>query len=384
MTTCAEEAAPRAWKEGWQNLHAAHVTRIAVDLVMAGRGGVTTVNRSWKPDDGLDEGEWIVQRHGEKVQRFDIEGWREPLRTYRPFLSYSELGNLIDSKPSELHDALHQLLGLGSLTAAQERLSTVRKRYAAEAKAVSDTRRQLRADLEAVEDERAARGAAALKHATPDLAAVAEIALGTDDQASDISPLRRLTALDLPSTEAVRDAAESVRAATDRVAGCTTRESGSSQRAAELLRSALHHHELDGDGACPVCGQGTLNASWRAEAVQRAEELERIASELSQARASLDRTLDAARRLVEQQPSVLDAAVLGLDVEPARVAWQRWVEAGRLEEPGELARELMAAHTPLAEALGRPRWSPLGIAGTGRPCSTRAPALPASPSSVTG
>jgi len=190
---------PAAWKEGWRNLHAAHATRIAIDLAMSGSSEVTTVSCSWQPDDGLNGGKWTV-RHGEKVQRFDADGWQEPLRTYRLFLSYSELGNRFDGTPSELHDALHQLLGLGALTPRRS-ASAPSARGTPPTPRRREARRELRTDLEAVDDERATSAAARLKHTTPTrpLAAVAEIALGADDHTSDVAALRRLARLELPS-----------------------------------------------------------------------------------------------------------------------------------------------------------------------------------------
>jgi hypothetical protein len=33
-------------------------------------------------------------------------GWDQALATYRPFLSYNELGSMLDEGPSKLYDAL--------------------------------------------------------------------------------------------------------------------------------------------------------------------------------------------------------------------------------------------------------------------------------------
>jgi hypothetical protein len=44
------------------------------------------------------------------------------IRTYRPFLSYNELGSMLEERPSDLYDALEAMLGLGELVNAIERL----------------------------------------------------------------------------------------------------------------------------------------------------------------------------------------------------------------------------------------------------------------------
>ena len=39
-------------------------------------------------------------------------GWTDALESYQPFLSYNELGSMLDQGPSKLHDALSLVLGL--------------------------------------------------------------------------------------------------------------------------------------------------------------------------------------------------------------------------------------------------------------------------------
>ena len=50
----------------------------------------------------------------------DLEslGWSAALRTHRPFLSYNELGSLLDEGPSKLYDALSSILGLEDVVQA--------------------------------------------------------------------------------------------------------------------------------------------------------------------------------------------------------------------------------------------------------------------------
>lgn len=69
------------------------------------------------------------------------------------------MGALIDGKPTELHDAVENLLGLGLLKDAKDRLRVARKELTDQARDVADVRKQLRAVLSGVDDPRAARAA---------------------------------------------------------------------------------------------------------------------------------------------------------------------------------------------------------------------------------
>jgi hypothetical protein len=53
--------------------------------------------------------------------------WTEHLTTCRPFLAHSDLEAMFDGKPSDLCDRLAAVLGLGDLTAAQDRMRDQRR-----------------------------------------------------------------------------------------------------------------------------------------------------------------------------------------------------------------------------------------------------------------
>lgn len=338
------------WRDGWRNLHSAEPPRITVDLVTAGRAGSSRIVRSWDTDDDLDDGGWSRQRPGEKVEPFDGTEWGEDAQTYRPFLSYSELGALIDGRPSDLHDALHSLLGLGPLVAAQDRLRVARKRLTDQTKAVATARKTLRADLADLDDQRATRAAALLKSTAPDLNAVADLALGTDDDAAEVAVLRRIAGLEVPDEITVSTALDALRQASDKLTTLAGDETRAAQDVAALLRAALHHHDSRGDGPCPVCGEGSLDAAWRAGAERRADDLEGSATELRSASGELDAAMRVARALAVPIPPVI---VEGgpVDTTDAREAWQAWAAAARAVRPAELTHALDAAHRSLQVAV---------------------------------
>ena len=111
----------KIWKDGGRNLH-------TPDKAEIGRGSSSTVSkvpsRSGDPAKG--------RTSSKKEKRFPISEWgtlgcEEPIATYRPFLSYNELGSMLEEGPSKLYDALTSILGLEDLVQAGEALAEARK-----------------------------------------------------------------------------------------------------------------------------------------------------------------------------------------------------------------------------------------------------------------
>jgi chromosome segregation ATPase len=73
------------------------------------------------------------------------------------FLSYNELGSLLDEGPSKLYDALSKVLGLDALVDAQTALQQARSARDKARKDADQERKALLARLEDVDDERAQR-----------------------------------------------------------------------------------------------------------------------------------------------------------------------------------------------------------------------------------
>lgn len=117
---------------------------------------MTTVVREWEADDTLDGGSAYAQPHGKPKTTVDSLRWAKPMELYRPFLSYSELGALVSSTPSKMHDALEAILGLEQLKAADERLGHARKSLEDTSKQAKGLLPSLQARLAGHPDERAA------------------------------------------------------------------------------------------------------------------------------------------------------------------------------------------------------------------------------------
>ncbi len=68
----------------------------------------------------------FVQPKGKPKTSLQALGWKDALVSYRPFLSYNELGSMLDEGPSKLYDALSLVLGLEDLVNAQAALAKSR------------------------------------------------------------------------------------------------------------------------------------------------------------------------------------------------------------------------------------------------------------------
>ena len=110
------------WKEGWRNLHHPSPSEVGAELAVEGEKGATTVTRTWADGAELDRSTVTVRLPSKGRTDLAALGWSAAMETYRPFLSYSELGSMFDEGPTKLHDRLSRILGLGDLDHAAELL----------------------------------------------------------------------------------------------------------------------------------------------------------------------------------------------------------------------------------------------------------------------
>ncbi|MGI3202784.1 AAA family ATPase [Streptomyces sp. GLT-R25] len=165
------------WRRSWRNLHHGQEPQIAVELRIDGDPESATVLRTWHGDDVADSAAELDRPGHDPVPLPDL-GWQEDLATYRPFLSYSELGQVIGGRPSEMYDAVASILGLEQLAAADKRLRDLAREYDAPAKEAKAELPTLLALLENTDDPRAQAARSALDGRRPDLARAAELAAG--------------------------------------------------------------------------------------------------------------------------------------------------------------------------------------------------------------
>jgi hypothetical protein len=164
-------------------------------------------------------------------------------------------------------------------------------------------------ELGLLDDERARRAEKLLNSRKPDLAKLAELALGDDQDVAEVARLRALLALSLPTSEKVIEVARNVRSALDLVAEAGTTETSSADVVATLLERALAYHSEHGDTPCPVCGGGALDAPWRGHAAAELTRLQKLTAALRQANSQLAIAVADARALVRQPQSVMSPGV---------------------------------------------------------------------------
>ncbi|WP_109528425.1 MULTISPECIES: AAA family ATPase [Nocardia] len=346
-----------AWREGWRNLHEGESARIELDLLTEGDDPELTVVKEWAPDADLTQAVWTERGTGvteNDSAPFDVTRWSSVLDLYRPFLSYSELGALVDGKPSDLFDALHQLLGLDELTRAQERIRTRRLELERAARDSRQERLDLLGALEQVADDRAVRMARLLRPLQPDLNAVSRHIFGTVDDTIGPDGLRAIVRLTLPTSAQVDAVAARIEECGAEVALGSTTDAEADLRVLDLLRRAREHAGVVGDCACPVCGRGTLDSEWAEAADASIAQLTARVDALTRARDQLNRAVRAARGLPDHVPQELDFDPSNpptVDTGAVRRAWADWAALTGAEYTPDLADRLRGAHTRLVDEL---------------------------------
>ena len=347
------------WRDGWRNLHHGSAALRATFLV-EGASRPCVVSRTWEPAAPFEVAEVVVEREGQPAADADALGWTAALRTHRPFLSYNELGSLLDEGPSKLYDALSSILGLEELVEGQTALQQARLSREKALKEATDARGRLLERLQGVEDERARCVVEAISAKEWDLRAVESVlggagALGAAAGAAEV--LLAIAALEPPDPARVSAAASEMRAAAAGVAAATSGAAARSRDAAKLLEHALAYHAAHGDGDCPVCGnEGALDRSWGRKS-QTA--LTRLRAAAKEADAAHERA-EAARRSWEELAvlkgdALQRAAEVGLDLTELVEALGVWIGAKGITDLEALAAHVESASVPLRAAVLRLR-----------------------------
>lgn len=352
-----EGRAGNVLRDGWRNLH--HGTAaISAEFEVEGEGA-STVTRAWRADAELEASVATWQPHGKPRKPLASLGWDEALSVYRPFLPYSELGDLLTDKPHALHDALSTVLGLEDLDAAQELLREARlqreRRYRDVAAALGPLLDRLDQLVREADDGRARECHAALSGRKWDLPRAAAVVEGGGDAADPlVSLLRQGQGLVPPPRAQVELAAKELEAALREVARTRATDAGRARELIALLQQALTVHDHTGDGPCPVCGtREQLDAAWRERTEGEIARLRAEASAADRAHARLAQATRAAEQLLAAPPAVLTrlAAEGVTDAREALDAWQRWRDGIERSSPAALATHLREAYDPLNEAL---------------------------------
>ncbi len=324
----------KEWRAGWRNIHHTGESWVRATFAVEGSAQVT-LTRRWAADQPeVELGRLEIRRANTPVD-LDALGWTDALVTHRPLLSYAELGRLLDDGPARLYDSLKAILGLEELGVALEHLAEPRKEAERAMKDAKSSLGPILERLQEVADPRAVACVAALSKREWDLEAVGRALGGATDP--DLATLAGFAALRGPDLDAVGEAAEGIRRAVAGQGLLAGTHAVRQQATAELLSRALGWHGEHGDGDCPVCGVGALDAAWRDAATKRVRELEHDAVAARAAQRDVEAAVGAGRALLIGAPGDLErAAALGLG-DAAAV----WAEFASPKDPSPLG---LAAH----------------------------------------
>jgi recombinational DNA repair ATPase RecF len=342
-----------AARAGWRNFHVAGTSQITVELATDGQAGTTTVVREWPPGTGLEEAAAYVQESGGPRQRGGMPGWAGSLELYRPFLSYSELGTLVDGKPSEMYDALQAILGLDQLIDAEQRLAAARRQLDDTSKAARQVLPELLGRLGEHSDERARQAQAALAGKPWDLDILEALAVGDPLADSGIpGRLQQVAGLELPSTETMTAATDRLVEAEQKITEQAGTLAGDAQRTAGLLTAALAHYADHPGGPCPVCAGRSLDEGWATAARQELSRLTVLALDADTALRERDTAARALRTALPSEPAVLaDDLGPNIDAAAARAAWGQWARLAAEATAPELAAGALSAFASLTAAV---------------------------------
>lgn len=345
----------KVWKEGWRNLHHSNPTLVEADLLVEDEGPARAT-REWKADDELESPTTTVQPHGKTRTDLSFLGWNQALVTYRPFLSYNELGSMLDEGPAKLYDAIATVLGLEELVTAQTLLQQARLGRTNALKRAKEQATPFIEQISEIDDERGAVALDALRSKPWDLDALEQVVtVGSEASESVLGLLRRASTIEGPNAEriaSVCDALDKAAAAVDQVAGTDAEKA---RQVASVLTSALVFHEQHHEEDCPVCGtSGVLGEDWKRDASQQLERLQQEAQLATDAHQQMSRAVKEARELCAAPPGLLDStAEVGLDPTSLKNAWQRWCSEGAsITDARELSTYLRDNFSLLTEALG--------------------------------
>lgn len=347
------------WKDGWRCLHRPSPCAVGAEFAVEALGTVT-VERKWDETVALDASTAWFQAKGASRQPYEQLGWHAAVRIHRPLLPYTELGAVFD-RPSEIHDALVEVLGLGEFDAVQKTLQSARKsREAIVSTAgarLTGILPRVRAAAEASGDQRGVAAARALAGKKPDLDALRQ---ALDDRGASSSDegvtLLRQAAMQVPEPprEAVAAAACELREAAASVEQSRDTDAGRARALAKLLDEALRYHAAHASGDCPVCGTSdALDDGWRDGTSAALADLRARAEAAERAHVRLDRATTAAHGLVRvSSAAVAPVAAMGIaSAAPALAVVEQWNRGSAIADPVALAAHLEQHVDALASSL---------------------------------
>jgi recombinational DNA repair ATPase RecF len=338
----------KIWKDGWRSLHHPHPTAIEAGLLLEGQGPAK-VTTTWDEGTPFGSQKNVVQPKGKPKTSLQALGWTEALVSFRPFLSYNELGSMLDEGPSKLYDALSVVLGLEDLVSAQNALSKARSERQQVWTLANQQREvlveQLKQLLEHGSDDRALECLEELTSKTWGFGALQQLLTVSTVPPNnrDVVILTRTTALETPDLDSVKVTAGALRAAEAQLKTVAGTDADRSRRLALLLESALKFHESHASSDCPVCGTvAALDPTWSETTRQEITRLRALAADSDRAHAHAESVRKQALTLLASPPALLNQLFeIGVDgLDAARDVWNTWHAGASLTDHAALAAHL--------------------------------------------
>jgi ABC-type molybdenum transport system ATPase subunit/photorepair protein PhrA len=335
----------KEWLEGWPNLHYSGERQVDLQLCIEGVPGDVTVRRTWPPGAGLEEAVAFAQRAGERRTTIAELGFDAALSTWRPFLSYNELGGLLEDGPSRLYDAISRVLGFEQWVEVERRLTVARKSLEDETKAARTEAESLRGLLGVLDDDRAIAVLAALPLRKPwDLPTIeSHVVTGTEPATTSIETLQALAGLARLDEDQITRRAAALGRALEEAKTTAGTDAGRARQLAVLLQQALDVHALQPDGSCPVCGtSGVLTDTWRESALVQIAHLKTEAASADMAVTAVSTAVRDTRALFSAAPTAVIDMATGVDTAKLKDLWQLWSQAP--DSPEDLLTHLAQSH----------------------------------------
>ena len=345
----------KIWKDGWRNLHHPHAA-IQAEFSLQGEPKPCALALEWKDGDGLESGRRTAQVRGKERTDASVLGWDGPLQSYRPCLSYNELGSMLDEGPSRLYDGLASILGLEDLVVAQDRLRDARLRREKAHKAAGELQAKIVTALRGFDDDRAREVVDALDRKEWDLDRVERVVAGSATATQDdtaVGILQRLASLTAPSKDDVAKTADRLCKADEAQRAVAGTIASRARQLAELLDRVLAFHDAHGDGKCPVCDRdGALNPQWHERKRKEAAAVREAASAAMSAGSEVEAARKAVLALTVPSAQVVErATTVGLQAEAALQAIKGWQPAIAVTDVAALAGSIETASLPLRQSI---------------------------------
>ncbi|MFD7788553.1 AAA family ATPase [Streptomyces nojiriensis] len=336
----------QVWRQGWRNLHDSTAPRVEVECRRDGADLPATIRRSWHGAN-LADARVAVHRPGLPDGELHEVIGSEELSLYRPFLSYSELGAVINGPMTALHDGLAQVLGLEQLSDAYKEAGVRLKALKDGEKKAADTAVTVLAELRTSDDPRAVGAAEALSARRPDRERVRVLlATRTEGDATELERLRGLSTIEGPDLRDINGAVARLREAAARAEDARSGSAEDARRLSDLLERVLVHRRRGQTADCPVCDTpGMLDDDWAARARAQVERLQREAGEAQSAHDGLRGAVRAVHDLVQPVPVWLRP-----EDSPLAALWREWALCRSTTDPRSLADQVERLSAALSDA----------------------------------